>query len=174
MAPVFARAMYFDGGEYGDGILSKHTFIKTRNVELPYTPGNEPRAAIEVITVLSSGDTVAFVGTHLDHLKDEKDRVAQARKINEVFSLNTYPTILAGDLNARPESRTINILEEIWSSTYDRNQPKPTFPSDDPQIKIDYVMFYPKDRWKVIETKVIQDSLASDHCAYMTTVKLLD
>lgn len=173
MAPVFAKAMNFDGGEYGEGVLSKYTFLQSRNIALPYTPGNEPRAALEIITVLPSGDTIAFVGTHLDHLKDEKDRVAQAKKINEVFSLNKYPTIMVGDLNAIPGSTPINILEEMWSSSYDKKKPKPTFPSNNPTNKIDYVMFYPKNRWRVLETEVIQDSIASDHCAYMVTIELL-
>jgi endonuclease/exonuclease/phosphatase family metal-dependent hydrolase len=174
MAPLFARAMTFDGGEYGEGILSKYSFIQSRNVALPFTPGHEPRTAVEVRTVLSSGDTIAFVGTHLDHLKDEKDRIAQAAKINEVFSLNTVPTILAGDLNAQPGSHTINLLETVWTPSYDKSQPEPTFPSDNPRVKIDYIMFYPKDRWTVLETRVIQDSIASDHCAYLVTLQLLD
>jgi endonuclease/exonuclease/phosphatase family metal-dependent hydrolase len=174
MAPIFARAMDYDGGEYGEGVLSKHTFIQTRNVALPFTPGNEPRAAIEIITVLPSGDTIAFVGTHLDHLRDEKDRVAQVKKINEIFSSNIYPTILAGDLNATPGSRPINILEEMWSGSYNTNKPEPTFPSHKPSKKIDYVMFYPKNRWKILEKEVIQDSIASDHCAYLVTLELID
>ena len=173
MIPIFARAMYFDDGEYGEGVLSKYTFLESRNVALPYTPGNEPRAALEIITVLPSGDTIAFVGTHLDHLKDEKDRVAQAKEINKVFSLNKYPTILAGDLNAIPGSTTINILEEIWTASYDKKKPQPTYPSDNPTKKIDYVMFYPKNRWEVLRTEVIQDSIASDHCAWLVTLKLL-
>lgn len=173
MAPIFAKAMDYDSGEYGEGVLSKYTFLQSRNVALPYTPGNEPRAALEIITVIPSGDTIAFVGTHLDHLKDEKDRVAQAKKINQVFSLNKYPTILAGDLNAIPGSTPINILEEMWSSSYDKKKPKPTFPSDNPTKKIDYVMFYPKYRWRVLETEVIQDSIASDHCAYVVSIELL-
>lgn len=173
MIPIFARAMNYDGGEYGEGVLSKYTFLQSRNVALPYTPGNEPRAALEIITILPSGDTIAFVGTHLDHLKDEKDRIAQVKKINEVFSLNKYPTILVGDLNAIPGSTPINILEEMWSASYDKKKPKPTFPSDDPTRKIDYVMFYPKNRWRVLETAVIKDSIASDHCAYLVTVELL-
>src|SRR5680860_45343 len=36
MAPIFARAMYYDGGEYGEGVLSKFSFLTTRNVALPY------------------------------------------------------------------------------------------------------------------------------------------
>lgn len=174
MAGIFGKAMDYDGGEYGEGVLSKYTFLQTRNIPLPFTPGNEPRAALEIITLLPSGDTIAFVGTHLDHLKNEKDRVAQANKINQAFSSNKYPTILAGDLNAIPGSTPINILEDIWSSSYDREKPKPTFPSDNPIKKIDYVLLYPKTHWKVLKTEVIQDSIASDHCAYLVTIQLIE
>lgn len=173
MASLFGRAMYYDGGEYGDGILSKYSFISTRNVPLPFTPGNEPRTALEAVVVLSPGDTITFIGTHFDHLNPETDRVAQAEKINEVFASGPYPAVLAGDLNARPGSNPINILEEIWSASYDKNNPEPTFPSDAPRIKIDYVMHLPIERWETLETKVICDSIASDHCAYLVTLKLL-
>jgi endonuclease/exonuclease/phosphatase family metal-dependent hydrolase len=173
MAPLFGRAMYYDGGEYGEGILSKFSFISARNVPLPYTPGNEPRTALEAVVVLFSGDTIAFIGTHFDHLKSETDRIAQAEKINEVFAVSPYPAVLAGDLNAQPGSNPINILGEIWSSSYDKDDPEPTFPSDAPGIRIDYVMHFPKEKWRTIETKVICDSIASDHCAYLVTLELL-
>ncbi len=174
MTPLFAGAMDYDGGEYGEAILSKYSFVKTRKVALPYTRGNEPRAALEVISVLPSGDTVAIVGTHLDHLNNETDRISQVNKINEVFAFNRYPTILAGDLNAMPGSRPINLLEEVWSSSYDKRNPEPTFPSDNAQKKIDYVMYSPKTGWRVLETRVICDSIASDHCAFLVTLELVE
>jgi endonuclease/exonuclease/phosphatase family metal-dependent hydrolase len=174
MAPLFARAMYYDGGEYGEAILSKYSFISTRNVPLPFTRDHEPRTALEAVIILPSGDTIAFIGTHLDHMKKENDRLAQVKKINEEFTASPYPVILAGDLNAQPGSIPISILEEKWSSSYDKDNPVPTFPSDDPQVKIDYVMHFPKDKWETLETKVICDTIASDHCAYLVIVKLLD
>jgi len=174
MSPLFARAMPYDGGEYGEGVLSRYSFLMTRNVPLPYSPGNEPRAALEISTVIPSGDTISFIGTHLDHLQDETDKVAQAKKINQVFSQNKYPTILAGDLNDIPGSTTIDILEEFWTASYDEANPQPTFPSNNPSKKIDYVMFYPNDKWRVLSTAVIQDSIASDHCAYLVTLELLE
>lgn len=67
MVPLFARAMPYDGGEYGEGVLSRYSFVQTRNVALPHVAGEEPRAALEIITVLPSNDTIAFVGTHLAH-----------------------------------------------------------------------------------------------------------
>ena len=173
MVPLFAKAMSYDGGEYGEGVLSRYTLLESRNVALPYTSGNEPRAAAEISIVLNSGDTISFVGTHLDHLENEKDRLAQAKKINEVFSTNKYPTILAGDLNSIPGSKTINTLEKMWRSSYDKKDIKFTYPSDNPIKKIDYVMFYPKNRWRVLKTEVIHNSIASDHCAYLVTLELL-
>ncbi|MEZ4943912.1 MAG: endonuclease/exonuclease/phosphatase family protein [Cyclobacteriaceae bacterium] len=173
LAPLFARAMPYDGGEYGEGVLSRYTFLQTRNVPLPYTPGNEPRAALEITTILPSGDTIAFIGTHLDHLKEDTDRIQQAKEINKVFSNNRYPTILAGDLNGEPESTPISILEQMWTPSYDKKNPAFTFPSDNPIKKIDYVMYYPQNKWRVLKKEVIADSIASDHCAYLVTLELI-
>lgn len=174
MAPIYARAMPYDGGEYGEGVLSKHTFLSTRNIPLPHLPDDEPRAALEITTVLPSKDTISFIGTHLDHLKVDTNKIMQAKEINKVFSTNKYPTILAGDLNAEPNSNTMNILESYWTASYDKTNPQSTFSSENPTQKIDYVLFYPKHKWKVLETKVICDTIASDHCAYLVTLQLLD
>lgn len=173
LAPLFARAMDYDGGEYGEGVLSRFSFLGTRNVALPYIPDEEPRAALEVVVILPSKDTIAFVGTHFAH-EGEAGRVLQAQKLNDVFSQNNYPTVLAGDLNAVPGSEPINILEEMWTTSYDKENPEYTFPSENPRVKIDYVMFYPKNRWRFLERKVIKDTIASDHCAYLVTLELLD
>ena len=174
MTAIFGRAMYYDDGEYGEGILSKYTFLSTRNVVLPYIPGDEPRAALEITTVLPSKDTISFIGTHLDHLKTEDNRIMQAKKINEIFRTNKYPTILAGDLNAEPGSKTMNILESFWTASYNRDNPVPTYSSDNPTKKIDYVLFSPESKWKVIKSEVICDIVASDHCAYLVTLQLTD
>lgn len=172
MTSIFGRAMYYDDGEYGEAVLSKYTFLNTRNVPLPYTKGNEPRAALEVTAVLKSGDTISFIGTHLDHLKEDTDRVSQAKEINRVFSENTYPTILTGDLNDEPNSTAMNILENFWKASYTKSKTKLTFPSDNPIKKIDYVLFYPRNKWKVISKETICDTVASDHCGYLVTLEL--
>jgi endonuclease/exonuclease/phosphatase family metal-dependent hydrolase len=147
--------------------------LTSRNVPLPHSPENEPRAALEITTVTPWGDTISFIGTHLDHLRNEVDRVAQVKKINEVFSKNKYPTILAGDLNDIPGSTAIDILETIWSPSYDQKNIRPTYSSENPIKKIDYVMFYPSNRWRVISREEICDKVASDHCAYLVVLELV-
>jgi len=173
MLPLFGRAMYYDGGEYGEAILSKYSFIKTRNILLPNTEGHEPRAAVEITVEVNPGDTISVIGTHLDHTEDKTNRIMQVDKIIESFSRNKYPTILAGDFNAQPGSATIKKITKYWTPSFGEN-PEPTFPSNNPQKKIDYVFYSPKNQWQVLNTKVIRDSVASDHCAYLVELELLN
>ncbi len=172
MAPLFGKAMPYSGGEYGEAILSKWSFISSRNIALPCLPGKEPRAALMITTVTGFGDTISFVATHLDH-EGPESRIMQVNKINEELSKSRYPTILAGDLNDIPGSETINIFEEHWTPTYNRDNPAFTFPSTTPDRKIDYIMYSPKERWRVVETEVICDSIATDHCVYLVELELL-
>ncbi len=169
MAPLFGQAMPYDGGGYGEGVLCKMPIIRSRNVALPHSPGNEPRAALEVLVELKSGDTIAFIGTHLEHQQTSTDRIDQVKKINEVFVSNHYPSILAGDLNATPESEAISILKELW---IDASGVGKTYPSDNPRVKIDYIMYRPSEKWELIETKVICDKVASDHCAVLSVLRI--
>ncbi|MEZ5105279.1 MAG: endonuclease/exonuclease/phosphatase family protein [Draconibacterium sp.] len=172
MAPLFGKAMDYDGGGYGEGILTVMPIISSRTIALPHSPENEPRAALEVTVELQSGDTICFIGTHFEHQTNNPDRIAQAKKLNEVFLKNKFPTILAGDLNATPESEPIQVLKQYWSDSSAKN-PQPTFSSKNPVKKIDYILYYPEKGWKVLETKVICDSVASDHCALLSVLQLV-
>ena len=140
LSPLFARAMYYDDGEYGEGILSKYTFLTTTNHPLPYTEGKEPRAAAEVNVVIKSGDTIRFVGTHLDHETDGHNRFIQAEEVNRVLK---------------------------------RDDVVFTFPSDEPIKKIDYVLFRPAHRWRILEKRVIDERVASDHRPVLVVLELL-
>ncbi|MBL7648689.1 MAG: endonuclease/exonuclease/phosphatase family protein [Candidatus Hydrogenedentes bacterium] len=167
--PLFARAMAFDGGEYGVAILSRYSFRSTRAIPLPSSPDNEPRVALEAVLDLPDGPSIAFVATHLDNAS-KIDRAAQARMINQEFGKRDLPRLLAGDFNATPDSETVTILKESWTPTDGLDAP-PTFPSNKPEIKIDYVFFSPRERWVAKETRVIENTLASDHFALLCTLE---
>ena len=173
MVSIFAKAVDWDGGEYGQALLSKYTFLKTGKVDLPTLEANEPRIAIESLMILPTGDTIRLVGTHLDHQKDSTERIEQAEELNRRFLIDNIPTILAGDINDIPGSETLKILESRWGTSYDPKDPIPTFPSHAPEKKIDYVMFHPKERWRIVERQVLCDKVASDHCAVLIVLELL-
>jgi len=172
MKGVFGKAMDYAGGGYGEAVLTRHPIIYTKNNLLPNTPNAEPRAALEIQIELPTGQRVVFVGTHLDHLRDQNNRMNQSRRIKELYENDDLPNILAGDLNAVPGSDPINLLsgEWVYASQFD---PKPTFPSVSPRRKIDYIMYKPKERWKVIEIRVIDEKVASDHCPVFAVLELL-
>lgn len=171
MSPLFARAMPYDGGEYGEGVLSDYTFLSTKNHPLPYTEGKEPRAAAEVNVILKSGDTIRFVGTHLDHERDPTNRLMQAKELNRILTADNRPSILTGDLNEEPQKSAMQELFTQWTRSF--KEDVPTFPSDNPIKKIDYILFRPAHRWRVLETKVLDEKIASDHCPVLVVLELL-
>jgi len=172
LIPLFGRAMYYDDGEYGEGILSKYSFIKTHRHLLPNTDNHEPRAALEILIELPGGDIIRFIGTHLDHTEDDTNRKNQVKEINRIFIADDYPTILAGDLNAVPESKVLSNMKSLWEDACNDDNAK-TFPANKPDRRIDYIMYKPVDRWKLIDYKVICDKIASDHCAVLCTFELI-
>jgi len=102
--------------------------------------------------------------------KESPDRIEQVKTINEVFVKKDYPTILAGDLNATPESKSISILKKFWTDSFGDN-PQPTYSSKNPEKKIDYIMFRPSKNWEVVENSVICDEVATDHCVVLSVLK---
>jgi len=172
MAPIFGKAMSYNGGEYGEGVLSKYSFLSTKNHALVSGEGKEPRAATEVNVEIESGDKIRFVGTHLDHTKENTDRINQAKLLNELFTQDDTPTILAGDLNTRPESETMKILFKQWTPSLQDS--KPTYPANAPRVKIDYILFRPANKWKVLATKIICNDEATDHCVVLSVLELLN
>ena len=169
---VFGKAMDYDGGGYGEAVLSRYPVLETKNNPLPHSAKAEPRVALEIHIELPGGVKMTFVGTHLDHQRDQSNRMMQAKRIMELYENYDLPIVLAGDLNAVPDSDPINLLSRQWSCTA-QDDPRPTFPSVKPARKIDYIMYNPKGRWKVVELRVIDEKVASDHCPVYAVLELL-
>jgi len=172
MKGIFGKAMDYDGGGYGEAILCRYPIIETKNNPLPHTDKAEPRAALEILLELPGGVKMVFVGTHLDHQRDQSNRMMQANRIIELYENLDLPMVLAGDLNAVPGSEPINLLCRQWSDAA-QDDPQPTFPSTRPARKIDYIMYKPKSRWKVVDVRVIDEKVASDHCPVFAVLELL-
>ncbi len=183
---VFGRAMDYDGGEYGEAILSRFPIIDVTNHALPHQETSEPRAALAAtIQFPTSAQTFVFIGTHLDHLRSPEDRIAQATEINEVIkAYANLPVLLAGDLNAEPGSEPMRILQVRWTDAWAGEENRFTYPSDAPRKRIDYLLYRPENRWSVIKTYRGIDihhadtswlallNLASDHLPLMAEFEL--
>jgi endonuclease/exonuclease/phosphatase family metal-dependent hydrolase len=165
---VFGKTIDFQGGLYGNALLSRWRVNGFVNHALPGRPGREKRAVLEG----DPGGEFHFLATHLDIA--EADRLLAAGRLRELVRERPEgsPMVLAGDLNAVAGSAVMNALLEDWTSA-DLDQPLLTIPVAKPARQIDYVLFRPANRWKVIEAKVLDESVASDHRPLLVTLELL-
>jgi len=113
MQSYFAKAIDYDGGEYGVAILSKFPIESTLKFDLPTAAGTngEPRILATAGIILPGNEKIRFACTHLDAQKNDTNRFLQMAKIIEILKNETLPVIIAGDFNATPDSRIINKLD---------------------------------------------------------------
>jgi endonuclease/exonuclease/phosphatase family metal-dependent hydrolase len=174
----FGKSIDFGGGQYGNAILSRFPTTRPTTLPLPAEAPRENRSALSVeVTHPQGGARFLFAATHLDHLPDETARLAQVKLINEKLAVaakegvEELPALLTGDLNATPGSGPIQRLLEHWTDTDAKGSP--TYPSDNPRKRIDYVLCRPAGRWRVVETRVIEEKVASDHRPVLVVLELL-
>ena len=170
MHAVFGKTISIAGGDYGIAVLSKYPIAEHKITQLPRRENHEDRGALQVKLDLDNGKTLLFVCTHFCHLSEER-RVKQAEKINELFADLDGPVVVAGDFNATPESETIKTLQAKWADATDE---KPTFSSDKPHVKIDYIFYRSAETFRVKETKVIEEPVASDHSPVLSVLEFAD
>lgn len=160
----FGKAMNYDGGGYGEAILSRLPIISITTLALPIQPDKkrEPRAAIEAVVEIAKGKTIKFIATHLDHLEDETDRLMQTQFLADRYSNEAIPFIISGDLNALPDSKAMQILYKVATQpAKDKNIL--TFPADVPVKKIDYFLLSKNYKWQCTKFDVPEEKHLSDH-----------
>ncbi len=170
MQYVFEKNIDHEGGQYGNAILSRLPILKQQNHRLPSVGGSEQRGVLDVELNTPMG-IVRLLATHLDHRQDDRERIESMRTINRLANEQPeLPTILAGDLNAVPESNVLKLANEQWSIT--NSSPLFTIPVKTPTRQIDYVLTFPAGRWETKQTRVLDEPVASDHRPIMAVVDL--
>ena len=178
MAVRFGPTQHYEGGLFGNAVLTRHAILDVHIQPLPYTESTPerttyPRGAIAVTVRTSDNQSLRFISTHFQHNVPE-DRVAEAHAINRLFAgdKDSLPTILAGDMNARPEAEPVKTLLAKWTCAIE-DVPVATSPATDPRSRIDYIFFRKASRFRLLSTKVIAESLASDHRPVFAELELL-
>lgn len=165
----FGRQIDFEGGQYGQAILSRDPISEVSIHWLPGVPDRERRIAVTVDMAVGE-QTVKFATTHLHHIQGEL-RQQQATQLNEILARSSTPTILAGDLNADPDSEPLAILIREWRLT-PTSTALHTYPSEAPTKQIDYILARPADKIRVVSTEVLAERVASDHRPLLAVIEL--
>jgi endonuclease/exonuclease/phosphatase family metal-dependent hydrolase len=173
----------------GIGFFSKIPLVENERLELP-----KGGRVAQRITILMDGTLVDLYNTHLHHLPpfSETVRLTQTRHLLNWMRLRSergFASILAGDFNTTPSSKTITaILHEMDSSfnVFHGCEPESTFPT--PLVKvpygpstIDYIFLSPGD-FQVHQarltgtspSKTDADLYPSDHYGLLVELSLIN
>ncbi|MFK7818224.1 MAG: endonuclease/exonuclease/phosphatase family protein [Planctomycetaceae bacterium] len=147
-------------GDYGNAVLSRFPLRVRKNHQLPNIDNGEQRGVLDVDVRTPTGP-IRFLATHFDHRKPDEERLASARFVDTLLKRELLvPTLLAGDLNATPESEPLRLLGRHW------HRPDgvfPTIPVKSPTRQIDFVIAAKRTDSKFVESKVVAEPVASDH-----------
>ncbi len=170
---TFEKNIDFQGGEYGNAILSRWPVCSHENHALPQLRPNEQRGLLEV-RVRVAGRALVFCATHFDYRPDDAERQASVGLLRELVAAREgYPVIVAGDLNARPDSRVINTVTSFLSDSFVQARGDGfTFPAEQPDRRIDYILYRATSGLRCIEHRVIDEPAASDHRPVLAVFEL--
>ncbi|WLD10905.1 endonuclease/exonuclease/phosphatase family protein [Planctellipticum variicoloris] len=170
----FGKAITYDEGDFGNCILSKAPIEEFQAYPLTTIAGHEARCvAVARIRIGGIGPQIQFLSTHLDHAL-EGVRMDQAHSLGKVMSrLPRQPMILAGDMNAAPDSKTLRRLLGSWTDSGPEKGGF-TFPAVNPSSRIDYILYRNAPGWKIREQQVIDQTVASDHRPVLTVFEFPD
>jgi len=179
LSGIFGSFMDYEGGQYGMAVLSAWPIVDFWNHRL--TDGAEPRSSGTLrVRSPKTGREYLFSGVHL--YSTEQERLAQAQDLDAALAATDgraggaagaqaaaggpLPTLMAGDFNSQPGGPVLTWLAESAATPWwiiPKDGPSNTFPSDEPAREIDFLMARPAARWEVIEHRVIDEPVASDH-----------
>jgi endonuclease/exonuclease/phosphatase family metal-dependent hydrolase len=161
--PLYALPKQGRHGQEGIAIASRYPVIGQDTLNLY---GGERVAQSLLLDI--NGTPLCIANTHLhDKPVDESIRLPQMQELLQWLAKVNYPTILAGDMNAYPESTTITAAKSKYLSTYEvihGSEPDVTFPTplvadNDPNeedVVIDYI-FFSSDTLRVIDVSIVAD-----------------
>lgn len=143
MTYAFGKTIDYQGGTYGNGFLTRFPILEESNTLYRETRGREPRGLLMLI-VEYKGEEIVVANTHFDSSSDDTIRAEHALELSGLLRrFESRPTILFGDLNDLPQSKTLEILKNGFSDAWEAVGLGNgfTYPAHEPGKRIDYVLF---------------------------------
>ena len=154
MHSVFAPAIKLGSGKYGVAMLSAEKPLSVRKIPLP---GREEARVLLIV------EFHRFFAASTHFSLTEEDRMESVKILLKEADRLKKPFIVGGDFNALPGSAELEVLKSGFSLLSDGKAF--TFPANFPDRCIDYIFISKRfaERFKIINSTVIPEALASDH-----------
>lgn len=165
----FAKAIVVDNKySYGNGFISKLPITAAETIPVPdpleRTGARQYETRCLLKAKLEGGITVLVIHFGLNP-EEQKNAVATVLE-----NLEDEKCILMGDFNVTPENEVLNPIRERMKDTAECfDKPLLSFPSDNPDRKIDYLFVSPDVE---IVAADIPEIIASDHRPHTATVNI--
>jgi len=162
---VFSNNYHYQGGEYGNAVLTHFPVVRGTNSYFKMLHATESRG-IQQLVLNIHGRELAFLNTHLDAVgPGDLERWSEVSEIETLIKpYRSLPQLLCGDFNASPESRVARQLNEWFDDAWVLvgNGEGWTVPAENPRRRIDY-LWIAKDTSLVPLKAWVPKLNASDH-----------
>lgn len=170
---IFIHALDLKKGDYGNVILSKYPIMDQKTYKLGNAHPKDYVRSFGYIKIQKDEKTFYFAATHLDHKYDDASRLKQVGEIIAYLKEIHEPIILAGDLNTRIGSKTIDSLKTFFTTTCGNDTCAWTVPTPKPTYTCDWILYTPANRFDVLDYKVCEwANKQSDHFPVEATLRL--
>ncbi|HEY7910738.1 MAG TPA: endonuclease/exonuclease/phosphatase family protein [Blastocatellia bacterium] len=170
---VFGKNIDYQGGDYGNAVLTRFRILKQQNHHYKMIRPGEQRGLLQVLMMVGRKQ-VLFLNTHLDYRQDDAERLSNVDEIMQVLEqYKGMRVILCGDLNDIPGSRTHRKVQETFIDIWGRAGKVEgfTYSSSKPQKRIDYILVK-KEKAVAPASAWVVESNASDHLPVVVEFKL--
>ena len=184
---AFGKALDFDGGEYGVGLLSKYKIDKSQVINLPSGEAEQRVVLISQLAVPGFDSPVIVMTTHLDWQKNPEVRLNQARYLLDL-SIGDAPSnfaniasavkILAGDFNSTANEQPVKEINYFWNPVVKNGVDLRTWPAINPALDLDHIFTFKGQKWNVKGLNVPDEkegfnwAAASDHLPLIAELEL--
>ena len=173
MTGVFSNNFHYQGGEYGNAVLTRFPVKRWSNQHYKMLRVGEQRGIL-ILTLDVHGRELVFMNTHIDSRADDAERWLNVDEIEALEKQHrNQPIILCGDFNDVPGSRVYQRMSETFQDTWAQVGQGNGFgfPANKPTKRIDY-LWISKDKALVPLKAWIPESKASDHLPVVAEFEL--
>lgn len=165
MKPVFGPNLKFQGGDYGNLILTSHPIKSVFNTHYKMLREGEQRGLLRVELEVE-GRRIWVWNTHLDYRPEPAERLSNVREIEGYLNeIGGVPVLLCGDFNEEPGQPAVKRLSERFSDSWSQLGLEDlgfTYSSTEPRKRIDFIFCSKSSGLKPRQGEVLP-SEASDH-----------
>jgi len=173
MTCVFSNNYHYQGGEYGNAVLTQFPIRQWTNTHLRMLRAGEQRGVLQ-LRLDVQGKELIFMATHIDYRPDDAERIQNVAQFKEIVrALGQSPIIFCGDFNDPPTSRTYQLMQDMFRDVWNEvgQGSGLTITSTRPYRRIDYIWLSKGGGLKPLKVWVPQTT-ASDHLPVVADVSI--